>query len=582
MATIKISAMTEATAVADADLIPIVQGGANKSAAAGLVIQVKGKQGTITGNTAGDARGANATDLQLVRASVDQVAGCENSFIAGGQNNKIANIINRGTDNINSYAEGRGNAVYQHDGHAEGSGCVVDGKISHAEGNNTICSGNDSHTEGALSSCGRRKYIDVTSGSEDAGDGLGVLNYVIIPDSYGNQSQYFPNALQPDPAVTYGAGWSEDSKGNVYPPTFTPAVWDGDTLTTVNDLTWALHTICIIKGEEEGDHAFADIKKCAYTAESGTKVYYSGATLASAITEIHSSYCPTLLGMAQHAEGNYTNACGYGSHSEGHYSRAWGSYSHAESYKTLALGTGSHAEGRETQASGNYSHAEGQLTVASGLYAHVEGNGCTASGEGSHAEGGSSVANGTYAHAEGYNNQATGNYAYTSGSTNIASGNHSRLSGLQGIAKRTYQIGQGLGKRSVDGDNQINLISYTRSCSGAGWHQIHVCDELDDNRTYHFETFVIGRQTGGTAGTVGDSFAYKITGCIKRAGIVYTVLGTPTVTLIGKDEGMDGAIAITWTVAYLTDAGKSISLRFDSIADTVFQVTTNSIIQELG
>jgi len=107
-------------------------------------------------------------------------------------------------------------------------------------------------------------------------------------------------------------------------------------------------------------------------------------------------------------------------------------------------------------------------------------------------------------------------------------------------------------------------------------------DAVEDNKVYNFETFLIARQTAGTAGTIGDCFAYKITGCIKRAGIVYTVLGTPTVTLIGKDAGMNAAIEITWSTAYLTDADKSISLRFDSIADTVFQVTTNSIIQELG
>jgi hypothetical protein len=121
-------------------------------------------------------------------------------------------------------------------------------------------------------------------------------------------------------------------------------------------------------------------------------------------------------GFGSHAEGTGTTASGTGSHAEGYYTTASGNYSHAEGqgttvtgfgshaegYYTTAVRTATHAEGYYTLASGNYSHAEGYYTAANGSAAHAEGQGTEALGVGSHAEGTGSISSGNYSHAEGY------------------------------------------------------------------------------------------------------------------------------------------------------------------------------------
>ncbi|BBO34430.1 hypothetical protein [Lacipirellula parvula] len=98
----------------------------------------------------------------------------------------------------------------------------------------------------------------------------------------------------------------------------------------------------------------------------------------------------TAIGSGSHAEGWFSTASGNYSHAEGAFTSA-GLYAHSEGYGTYAFWT-AHAEGQGCAAQGVPSHAEGFVTQASGAYSHSEGVWSTASGEASHAGGRNSSA----------------------------------------------------------------------------------------------------------------------------------------------------------------------------------------------
>ena len=438
----------------------------------------------FTGDT-GDARGTGAVDLQKVRVTSDRVAAANGSFIAGGYSNKVANWVERDSDARYGHAEGHNNTVYEWYGHAEGTNSINDGKISHSEGNAQICSANDSHCEGNQNICGRKYFHDrtfgfepIVTGSEDAGDGLGVLQYIVVPNSEGDVSSYFPNALTDNIEARYGAGFTKDIKGNIYSTAYggTQATWDGDTLLTTGTLQWAMHPFCVLHGSGEGQNMFARIAKAVYASGSGTKVYYYGAKPYTILVGISSSYSPIVLGggNGQHAEGRRTSTWGFASHAEGFNTRAWGRQAHSEGRITQALGNYSHAEGEKTLASGTGSHAEGYLSEASNRSAHAEGYNTKASGDyGAHAEGESTVASGDYgAHAEGRENTASGFSSHAQGYGCVAEGGQSFAFGRGSKATRADQNAYAAGKLSVAGDNQVSTIAYTKSCVNAGWHNI--------------------------------------------------------------------------------------------------------------
>lgn len=474
----------------------------------------------------------NKIDLQSTRDNPQQTANANRSFIAGGKCNEISNVVERGSHAEDSHAEGRNNRAFDWADHVEGSGCIVDSKIGHGEGNGVICSTNDGHAEGNRTVAGR-KYFEqgVTTGAEDAGDGLGVLNYIKIADSEGDLTSYFPNKLTDNIAARYGAGAQKDSVGNIYPSGMTPAVWDGDTLVTENDLQWAMHRICILRGSSENDIDYVTIAKCTYTSGVGTKVYYFGENPTTGTIGIYSSYSPVILdgGNGAHSEGVISSAWGYGSHAEGRYTRAWAN--------------ASHAEGQETTAKGTYSHAEGYKNIAVGQASHVQGINNKVMQTGGSAEG---------------------NYA---------------------VSTRPYQKAYAVGKLSEAGDRQYcELITFINK-SNVGWHNINVIENVENGKAYNIDVDVMARQIDGTAGTVGDTFAYNIKALIVVNGSGSgTVLGTPIVTLIGRSSGMagdgitSGARVSLYNGIYPT---ATIALRYDGVADTTFHFFCHTKWMEL-
>lgn len=573
----------------------------------------------------------NTIDLQGTRADASQTASAPYSFIAGGGNNTIKDIVEMGSHARYSHAEGLANRAFNWESHVEGSGSIADGKISHAEGNGVICSSNDAHAEGNRTVAGRRYYPGVSVGSEDAGDSLGVLNYVLIPDAEGDVTSFFPNALIDNVETRYGAGAQKDSVGNIYPPGMTPAVWDGDTLVQEKSLQWALHRICILRGAGENDIQYVTIAKCTYTGGVGTKVYYFGDNPTTGTMGIYSSYAPTLLdgGNGAHAEGLFTSSWGYGAHAEGYGSngfgpnRAWGHgahaegvaaqaleyaahaenfgtkasalYSHAEGRDSIASGAaahaegwtntasnqGAHAEGENTIASGEASHSEGSATTASGRYAHAEGELTVASGNNSHAEGYRTTASEYYAHAEGADNTASGRYSHVEGSENTASAFYANAAGKNAIANRMFQKAWAAGKISENGDMQYCEILTAATVNGVGWFNVNLISNVENGKAYSVDIDIMGRQIEGSAETVGNTFSYNIKAIIARdSGGTATVIGTPIRTLIGRSAGMSGdglssGIRVSlYNGIYPT--GEAIALRYDGVADTKYQLLAHT------
>lgn len=526
--------------------------------------------------------------------------GVPDAFIANGIGNTVTRVTERATDPLASHVEGFENRALGWYAHAEGAGCIVDGKIAHAEGNAVICTANDAHAEGNRTVAGRRYYgalvgSAVTTGSEDAGSGLGVLQYVLIPADEGDVTSYFPNALTDTVTTRYGAGAQKDAVGNIYPTGMTPATWAGDTVTTANDLQWAMHRVAIVRGSAEDELAFVTIEKATWTGGVGTKVYYRGAKPFTTLIGIYTSYAPTVFvsgvpgGNGTHAEGFATTAVGYGAHAEGWGTRAHNDGTHAEGRLSKATGTYAHAEGFATLASGaSGSHAEGESTLASGQNAHAEGYQVTASGATSHAEGYQTYATGNYSHAQGEGSKAIGSRSHAEGFYTEATGDMSRATGRDSNAVRPYQESHSSGKRTALGDHQVSRIVYGKSCVDAGWHDVPLVNGLVNDRTYLFETTVIGRQTAGGTGAVGDSFAYKFRGAVTVAGGAMTVLGTIERTLVGRTSGMSGdglttgARLTAYTSLYPGSGIGNLVLRYDGEAGRTVYISTVTTFHELA
>lgn len=448
-------------------------------------------------------------------------------FIAGGTGNQIIDWAERDTDSHDSHVEGVSNRAYEWEAHAEGAKCFTDGKIGHAEGNACICSANDAHAEGNRTVTGRKYYTDAINtpylpyGSEDAGSGLGVLNYVIIPDRFGDVTSDFPNALTDNITTRYGSGAQKDSQGNIYKSGLTPAVWDGDTVVTPYDLRWALHCWCILRGDGESTIEYFKIAKAVYTSGSGTKVYYFGNTSSwgGKFRGIYSSYCPVLQGggNGSHSEGYFTSAVGYGAHSEGTGTYAWGD--------------GTHTEGSQTYAGKYYAHAEGYHTHALGKASHSDGMGSIASRE----------AQKSYAAAE-------------------ATAEIGKRQACEIITDKTYPnwgwhiipLVKGLERGKT---YYIESVIMGRQIAGSAGH-------VGDEFVYKATGYCVSVDSNGTA----------------------TFLGTPTVTLMGRTATMDGD-GITSGIrmsAYSTVLDDTILVRFDSINSTTFRVWCHTKWEEFS
>lgn len=140
--------------------------------------------GTSTG---GNARGANAVDLQTLRSAASQVASGESSFVAGRANT---------ASNFRSVALGFGNSVSQTNGFAAGNSNTVSGGIVE---NGIALGAFNTASSGSAVAVG---YANLASGSRAFATGDSTQSTAFCTSTFGHRSVADRYAM-----TAFSAGW---------------------------------------------------------------------------------------------------------------------------------------------------------------------------------------------------------------------------------------------------------------------------------------------------------------------------------------------------------------------------------------
>ncbi len=347
---------------------------------------------------------------------------------------------------------------------------------------------------------------------------------------------------------------------------------------------------------DKGTGAFRVGRASANAWDAGNRGSYSFAT----------GYNTIATGSNSVALGSETKATGTTSFASGYASEASGMGAVALGDGTLASGKYSLAIGEDTESSGEYSFAGGINSVASHFVgpSFAFGDDCEATGQNTIALGGSTAA-GKDSVAIGDNNYTNNSYSMAFGLSNtidvdrgIALGNGNSLTGYQyGIAigsenvvttASSYmehgiaigsknEIGFGsastaviamgrqafgniqgslifsTGQRSKIGDTQSIQIVLAGSNDGSlfmmkdGVYRTTIW--MPEDSAWMFDVKLIAYQTGGTAGTVGDTAAVTLQGAISRTGSATPIVSGQTATNVGSSAG-----AASWTASASTSS----------------------------
>lgn len=323
--------------------------------------------------TAGVLSPATITDNILVGSSHSYNFGT--SLLMQGFHNIIDSVYHMAKYPYYSTAIGNGTRVYDWYGFSSGAGAVAEGKISSAFNNHSLATVNDGHAEGNITVSGRMRF-EAQSHGTITDPIVGQCSYVIIPWYWGDMTSMFPNIYTDNIETRYGTGANADARGNVNGAIHDTAVYNPDgSINTENDLTWAMHTYCYVKGVPEGDMERYKILKASHATTGDTVFYDAYPEPFSDIESIYSSYFAITAdgkwngGTGSHSEGWKTSAYGYGSHAEGLRTNAWGWTSHGEGYNTYATGAYSHSQGYHSWA-----RRQGEDAMANGYFSRVGDN----------------------------------------------------------------------------------------------------------------------------------------------------------------------------------------------------------------
>lgn len=228
------------------------------------------------------------------------------------------------------------------------------------------------------------------------------------------------------------------------------------------------------------------------------------------------------VGQNTLASGNCAFSSGVGTSATGNNSASFGDGS-------ISSGSSSHAEGKSTLSSGLYSHSEGFSTTASGASAHAQGQGGTASGSCSSVHGLNCVASGPNSYAGGSVSTASGNNSYSYGSNCVASGGNTFATGFRSVANFNYSRAHACGRFNIDGDAQKIDTMLKIATTNAVADYMQLADGTDGitiptDCTTDIDIRIVAVQTGGAAGTVGDSFRQNIKLCAKNIAGVSSVV----------------------------------------------------------
>lgn len=462
------------------------------------------------------------------------------AFLGAGENNRIEKDVQRDTNPAwGSGSGGFRNVNYEYAGALLGGyGNINDGKIGTVGGNTCMNSSNDGSALGNRVVSGRRRYNVTSSGVDTDGD-VGEKPFVIIDGRFGDQTSYFPNELTDNITTRYGAGATQDAKGNIYSASHTAATWVGDDVGVANDLRWALHSICVIKGNSESSIGYFPILKAIWDG-SNTKIYYDngGEAYGGAIESIYSSYAPTVpingypMGNGAAARGFKNSASGYGAGVDGYLVNAWarGSYGAGESVTIFEQALASIAVGFNINQKG--------------LYAAVFGEIITNLGRATFAGGREMQYLNDYQHGHGY--KAVADF----------------------LGQSVYAVDD----FATPGDSQHSKLNLKRFASGNALRELTIQGGnptannqivLKDDTAYFFTVNMIGRETGGDYGAITLQFKAK------------RGTGAATVVVSGVTKTYDSTPA-NWdadAVANTTDGLVSIRAKCNNGADAYWQAT---------
>jgi hypothetical protein len=235
-------------------------------------------------------------------------------------------------------------------------------------------------------------------------------------------------------------------------------------------------------------------------------------------------------------------------------SQTLASWCFAVGLTSIASGTASFAAGISCTASGSYSNAQGNSTTASGYCSSAIGVNTISQGSASHAQGSATLASGANAHAQGDTTQATGIASHSQGGYTLATNNYTHAGGFESKAELHGQFSRSGGKHTVVGDAQYSQLYCRKQTTDGSTVQLYLdgasaAIAIPSGKTWSFLLDIVGRQIGGTSGTVGTSFSVLIKGLIKNVGGVITLI-TSTTLADQRD-----ASAAAW--AYSVSAGAS-------------------------
>jgi len=189
--------------------------------------------------------------------------------------------------------------------------------------------------------------------------------------------------------------------------------------------------------------------------------------------------------------------------------------------------------------------------------------------------------------AFGFNCTASGAQSLAGGSnTNVytataalAFGNQCLVSGSEAtgavaLGNRASALSYGKFAHASDsfdgvGDSQYSRMVPRAETSGAATVELTLSDtstrymEIPTETTWAFEILIAARQVGGTGGTVGNSAAYRATGCIKNVGTTVSLVGAVTYSVLAEDD----ASWPTPVVDTVTGADDRLRIQATGVAD---------------
>lgn len=206
----------------------------------------------------------------------------------------------------------------------------------------------------------------------------------------------------------------------------------------------------------------------------------------------------------------------------------------------------------KSATSANGCVAVGINANASGDNGVAIGRGATASGNSGVAIGFSCAASGIYGGAFGWTNTSSGGLSWCSaGAGNTASHWNSQVeNGVNAVSRN-----QSSKKFTVVDGSYVNKSShnevhrYVETTDATPTTLLPGAIATINNGAVAFHGNMIATQVAGSAGTVGDSASWTVSGLIKQVGGAYTLVGS-TITMQYNDAG-----AAAWTVAFAAAAG---------------------------